>query len=312
MDLGPRSAATGIGSGLQRHEGTLVPAAPHFSPDRASVPRENDRSTNRRVLAPSDHALTVVVPAYNEEQRLPATLDGLAAYLDTWGVDYRVLVVDDGSSDRTASLTAGRGPRFDTVSQRNGGKGSAVRRGMLQATGRVVAFTDADLPYDLDALRTAEGLLARQECQVVFGARDLRESTVRVPRRVLRTLAHLTFKSIVRHLVSRQVTDTQCGLKVFSRQAALEIFARTTIDGFAFDAEVVLLTHFLGLSFRRIPVTLINEYASTISLSRHAAAMLQDVFRARLRAWGGGYLPAGAIQFEIEQVAAHEFRSAAA
>src|SRR5262245_41868185 len=81
-----------------------------------------------------DHVLTIAVPAYNEESRLPATLDGLAAYFDAWGLDYRVLVIDDGSRDATAQLTRGRGHRFATVSQKNAGKGAAVRNGMLRST----------------------------------------------------------------------------------------------------------------------------------------------------------------------------------
>ena len=96
-------------------------------------------------------------------------------------------------------------------------------------------------------------------------------------------LATFAFREVVRRLVSREVTDTQCGLKLFSRRAALEIFARATIDGFAFDAEVVMLTHRLGLPFRRVPVTLINEFASTLSLRRNALPMLLDVMRLRLR-----------------------------
>src|SRR5260221_4809059 len=113
--------------------------------------REGLRLDQVAPLRPSaDHELTIVVPAFNEESRLPATLDGLATYLDRWGIDYRVLVVDDGSDDATAQMTRGRGTRFSTVSQKNSGKGAAVRNGVLRATGQVVAFTDADLPYDLD------------------------------------------------------------------------------------------------------------------------------------------------------------------
>jgi dolichyl-phosphate beta-glucosyltransferase len=259
----------------------------------------------------SDHDLTVIVPAYNEAGRLPATLDGLTEYLGNWGIDYRVLVVDDGSQDATASLTRGRGPRFDTLSQPNGGKGAAVRNGMLHATGRVIAFTDADLPYDLAGVQTAYGSIRGGECEVVFGARDLRESAVRAPRRLIRTLATHLFRGVVRNLVSRQVTDTQCGLKVFSRRAALDIFTRTTIDGFAFDAEVVYLTHRLNLAYRRIPVTLINEYSSTISLSRHALPMLLDVARVRRRAWRGEYALDGAEPSFVIEPAAEPVQAAA-
>lgn len=258
-----------------------IPARPHFGVSRQSrtVPG----------LATADHDLTIVVPAFNEENRLPATLDGLAAYLDPWGIDYRVLVVDDGSRDGTAQLTQAYGPRFSTISQANAGKGAAVRNGVLHSTGRVVAFTDADLPYDLDSLRTAYDLISAGQYEVVFGARDLEDSNVLAPRRFLRTVAHHIFSNIMWALVSREVTDTQCGLKIFSRRAAFEIFSRTMINGFAFDAELVYLTERLSLPFRRVAVTLINEYASTISLTRHALPMVWDVVKLRGRAWSGDY-----------------------
>jgi dolichyl-phosphate beta-glucosyltransferase len=242
-----------------------------------------------RIAARCDHDLTVVVPAYNEESRLPATLDGLRDFLNVWGINYRILVVDDGSTDRTAELTAGRGPRFSTISQPQSGKGAAVRNGMLHATGRVVAFTDADLPYDLSSLLFAYNLIQHRNCDVVFGARDLAGSEYKARRRLMRTIATSVFREVVRALVSQEVTDTQCGLKIFRNTAARAIFSRTTIDGFAFDAEVVYLTHRLGLAFERIPVTLVNEYASTLSLSRHALPMLADVVKLRLRALRGEY-----------------------
>jgi dolichyl-phosphate beta-glucosyltransferase len=285
------------------------PPSPHFTLPDSGSPRQKTGVT--RCFPASDHDLTVVVPAYNEEQRLPATLDGLADYFNRWGVDYRILVVDDGSRDRTASLTEGRGFRFQTISQPNRGKGAAVRNGMLQATGRVVAFTDADLPYDLVGVRTAYESICAGESVIVFGARDLRESAVLAPRRLARTFATHVFRALMRMLVSRQITDTQCGLKVFSRQAALEVFTRTQIDGFAFDAEIVYLTHQLGLPFARIPVTLINEYASTISLSRHALPMLLDVVSVRRRSWRGEYELDAASPIVIEPRPAEPAQAAA-
>jgi dolichyl-phosphate beta-glucosyltransferase len=242
------------------------------------------RADNRRGMpTTSDHELTVLIPARNEERRLPATLEGLAQFLSDWGVDFRVVVVDDGSRDATAEVAGRFGHRFSTQRMpMHRGKGAAIRRGMLHATGAVAAFTDADLPYDLAALRTAHDWVVKRECDVVFGARDLRESGFRARRRWSRTLASAAFRRVVKQIISREVTDTQCGLKVFSRAASLAIFSRTTVDGFAFDAEVVLLARRLRLAFRRVPVTLINEYASTLSLSRHAWRMLADVARVGL------------------------------
>lgn len=234
---------------------------------------------------PADHDLTVILPAYNEEKRLPWTLAQLTVFLSRWGVDYRVLVADDGSSDRTAELTRDLGPRCSTIRlSPQGGKGRAIRTAMLRATGRVLAFTDADLPFRLTALQQGYEWICRNQCEVVFGARDIEGSEHLAPRRPLRRLATFAFREVVRRLVSHEVTDTQCGLKLFSRRAALDIFSRSTLDGFAFDAEVVLIAHQLNLPFRRVPVVLVNELSSTLSLRRNALPMLADVVRLRLRA----------------------------
>jgi len=244
-------------------------------------PTEGFRST---VSLPADHDLTVIIPAYNEEKRLPWTLAQLTMYLGDWGVDYRVLVVDDGSSDGTAGLADHFGPRCSTLRLNpQGGKGRAVRSAMLEATGRVWCFTDADLPFHLSAMRESYQWIRRGWCEVVFGARDIEGAQNRAPRRLMRRLATTTFREVVRRLVSREVTDTQCGLKLFDRRAAREIFSRATIDGFAFDAEVVLLTHRLGLSFRRVPVALVYEFSTTLSVWRSALPMLWDVLCLRGR-----------------------------
>ncbi|MEI8380648.1 MAG: dolichyl-phosphate beta-glucosyltransferase [Planctomycetota bacterium] len=269
----------------------------------STIPFETSLGTRPRPSGlPSDHDLTVVIPAYNEESRLPKTLTDAKAYLDQWGIDYRVIVVDDGSKDQTSSLAFAYGPRFSTIRQPNGGKGSAVRRGLLAATGHVVAFTDADLPYDLVSLKSAYETVKAGQADAVFGSRDMTDSASLVERQFLRTLASGVFRGIVTFLVSRQVRDTQCGLKIFSRSAAQAIFSRTKINGFAFDAEAVFLAHCLDLRIQKVPVTLVNEYASTISLSRNAIPMLLDVVRVRWRALRGEY------DLKVEPAATDESR----
>ncbi len=235
--------------------------------------------------SPCDHDLTLVIPAHNEERRLPWTLQQAADYFAGWDIDYRLLVIDDGSTDQTGAIACRYGARFSTIRlERCGGKGRAVRTGMLAATGRVVAFTDADLPFDLTALRQGYDLIVSGRCDVVFGARDLPESKHLASRRPARQLATIVFRQLARLLISRQVTDTQCGLKLFSRRAAVDVFSRATIDGFAFDAEVVMLTERLRLRFQRVPVTLVNDYGSKLSIRRHALPMLVDLVRIWLAA----------------------------
>jgi dolichyl-phosphate beta-glucosyltransferase len=241
-------------------------------------------------MAAAAPELTVVIPAHNEAARLPATLEALGQFLDDWGIDYQVLVVDDGSRDVTARLTDGRGPRFSTHSlSRNRGKGAAVRTGMLQARGRIVAFMDADLPYALDCLRQGYSVMQSGGAEVVLGARNVAGSENQVRRHWLRKLASVMFRGITHWLISNQVSDTQAGFKMFRRGASEQIFSRTTLDGFAFDAEVIFLMHRLRLPFAQVPVTLINDWASTLSLRRHTLPMLLDVFRIHARARRGWY-----------------------
>ncbi|HEV7223721.1 MAG TPA: glycosyltransferase [Pirellulales bacterium] len=229
-----------------------------------------------------DHDLTVVIPAFNEQHRLPRTLRILVDWLDKWGIDYRVLVVDDGSDDETLAVSSTFGPRVETLKlARQGGKGRAVKRGMMAARGRVVAYTDADLPYCLGALRGAYERIAAGRCSAAFGARDLPGSANRVAPALSRRLASAAFRLLTTRLISRQIPDTQCGLKVFSASAARQVFSRTTIAGFAFDVEVVWLCHRLRLDVERVPVTLMNDYDSSLSVTRHGASMLVDVLKLR-------------------------------
>lgn len=250
--------------------------------------------------------LTVVVPAYNEASRLPRALDGLAAWCASQDLAVEVLVVDDGSRDATARAAAAHPLGCGVVRlTQNAGKGAAVRTGMRLGRGRIIAFTDADLPFDLAALRWACDVIAAGIADVVYGGRDLDGSEESVARSPARSLASRCFRTITRHLIARDVGDTQCGLKVFRRDAAREIFSRVQTNGFAFDAEAILVARRLGCASARVPVRLVNEAGSTVSLRRHAARMLRDIVAARFRHHGSAG-PAIALvpPHEVLQVAA--------
>ena len=278
-----------------------------------AIPSQKSDSVAPKIqlVLPTDHDLTLVIPAYNEESRLPKTLSDTAEFLDSWGIDYRVIVVDDGSKDATSTWTDAYGSRFSTIRQENGGKGSAVRRGLLAATGRVVAFTDADLPFELGALQNAYDKIDSGTADFVCGSRDMVGSKSLVKRSIWRIVASLTFRSIVTLLVSRQVRDTQCGLKVFERKAARAIFTRAIVDGFAFDTEAVFLAHRLNLKIQKVPVTLVNEDNTTISLSRNAIPMLFTVFMLRIRAIRGEFNFNQPKVFESEDSQVAESRAVA-
>lgn len=257
--------------------------------------------------------LSLVVPAYNEASRLPRTLDGLAAWSARQPFSVEILVVDDGSRDATAAAAADHHCGCGVIRlARNGGKGAAVRTGMLEARGRVVGFTDADLPYRLDAVERAYARIVSGTADVVYGGRDLEASTMTVRRTAARALASRCFRAVAGTLVGGGVTDTQCGLKVFGREAARQVFGRVHTDGFAFDAEAILVARRLGLRAARVPVVLVNEAGSTVSLRRHAATMLRDVLRARLR-HGRGVGPMTAVvpEHDVLRVATRIRRQAA-
>ena len=176
---------------------------------------------HRRPTAAPEFGLTVVVPAYNEVARLPRTLDGLAAWASSRDFSVEILVVDDGSRDATAEVAARHGCGCGVIRLvANSGKGAAVRTGMLQGRGAVVAFTDADLPYRLEALEEAHDLIAGGTADVVYGGRDLAASSEAVSRARSRSLASVCYRRFASRLVSRDVPDTQCGLKAYSHSAA--------------------------------------------------------------------------------------------
>lgn len=230
--------------------------------------------------------LTLVIPAYNEAARLPATLSAIQQELDQWWLDYEVLVVDDGSHDRTSEVTDQFDDRFSCLRLRkNAGKGAAVRAGMLHASGRVVAFTDADLPFDLQALREAATWISADQCDVVCGDRttDVASETPTVSTSLMRKLSGFCFRQLVSWIAAAPLRDTQCGLKVFSHSAAQEVFQNVESTGFAFDVEVICQASRLGFRLSTIPVHLINTLGSTISLRKHSLPMLKELIAIRKR-----------------------------
>jgi dolichyl-phosphate beta-glucosyltransferase len=232
--------------------------------------------------------LSVVIPAFEEESRIAATVhrvrEALAAVED--GVE--IVVVDDGSQDATADEAKGAGADVVVVHPANRGKGAAVRSGMLAATGRTVAFTDADLAYAPSQLL---GLLEQVEAgsDVVVGSRRHDNTTTLVRARRLREIGGRVVNGLTHAVLLGKYRDTQCGLKAFSSDAAHAIFGRSRIDGFAFDVEVFVIAERNGLSLTEVPVTVENSTRSTVRVARDAARLVRDLFRIRRWAREGRY-----------------------
>ena len=236
---------------------------------------------------PSEGApfLSVVIPAYDEEARLPATLERVQAYLAAQDFSSELLVVDDGSQDRTAEVAEGS---FETPGCRllrnpeNVGKGASVRRGMLAARGDWRLFSDADLSTPIEELAK---LLRAVEAghDVAIGSRALRDSSVEIHQPFYRETMGKIFNLIVRVVALSGIKDTQCGFKLFSREAAEHVFRRQGLDGWCFDVEVLALARRRGFSIVEVPVRWLNSPATRVLVFRDSLRMLRDLFRIR---WG--------------------------
>jgi len=233
-----------------------------------------------RPPAPGDHRLTVVMPAYEEGGRVAASVAAVRAALDD--IDLEILVADDGSTDDTAQQAEEAGARVVRL-EHNRGKGAAVRAGMLAATGRTVAFTDVDLAYPPEQLRT---LLAGVEdgWDVVVGSRWHSDSQAIARPSLLRQVSSRLFNLLTATVLLGQYRDTQCGCKAFCGDVARTVFEHTRIDGFAFDVEVLHLVERYRLSLSEVPVRVSDGGSSTVRVGSVAIRMIRDLFR--IRRWG--------------------------
>jgi dolichyl-phosphate beta-glucosyltransferase len=235
--------------------------------------------------------LSVVIPTYNEARRIGPSLRRVLDYLRTrYGEgDFEIIVVDDGSCDSTVGLIEQFRAQASELRlirfPKNRGKGAAVRAGMLAATAEFVLFSDADLSTPVEQVEGALELLAGGT-DVVIGSRALAGSRILVRQNLLRESLGRLFNRLLRAFLPIPFRDTQCGFKVFRREAAHSIFQRTRTDGFAFDVEAILIAMHLGYAVREMPVRWINDPESKVSMVRHPARMLADLWRIR-RAYAG-------------------------
>ena len=237
----------------------------------------------------SDIQLSVVIPAYNEASRLPATLERMLAYLDQQALRFEVVAVDDGSSDDTAALVealAADDQRLRLLREPHRGKGAAVRSGALAARGAVVLFCDADLCHPVEDLTRLPGYLDRAE--VAIASRE-GKGAERFDEPGYRHLMGRGFNLLVRLLAVRGIQDTQCGLKCFTRIAARELFSRQTIDGFGFDVEILYLAQRRGFRIVEVPITWRSVPASRVDPIRDTLRMVTDVVRVRWNDLRGCY-----------------------
>lgn len=230
--------------------------------------------------------VSFVIPAYNEALRLEASIRALRQYLRYARWSYEVILVVERSTDDTLELarhlTTGQAEFHVIGNESQRGKGYAVRCGMRQARGEIAFFMDADLSTPLPEI---DGFLAHfaadPEVDILIGNRQHPDSEILQRQSLLRRKMGQTFNLVLRRLTGLACRDTQCGFKAFRRAAREAIFPRQTLDGFAFDVEILLLARRLGFPVLDLPVRWTHTPGSKVHMWHDSLRMLRDAFRVR-------------------------------
>lgn len=227
--------------------------------------------------------LSIIIPAFNEELLIESTVESISEFLEKNFDVSEIIIVNDGSTDNTKSiienLIAKNNGKINLKlvnSKRNRGKGYSIKQGMIQSTGEVRIFMDADLPFSLVVIKKIFKRIMNGS-DIVIGDRNNPKSEL-VNVHPVRKLAGYVYSVFVRLVVSGGITDTQCGLKGFSDEAARFIFSRTTIDGFGFDVEVLRIGQKKPFSISKLPVRMVNNRLdSRVHLIKDSLLMLWNL-----------------------------------
>ena len=237
--------------------------------------------------------LSIIVPAYNEENRLPKTLDCIVAYVKARPYRTEIMVVDDGSSDATATLVNAYGQihtEFRLVSNgTNRGKGFSVRHGMLEARGEIALFTDADLSTPIEEADKLLAALRDQGYDAAIGSRALDRTLIQVHQSAIREQAGIFFNRMVRWIMGIGFSDTQCGFKAFRRERAKIIFEQQRIERFGFDPEILFLAKRHGLQVAEVPVRWSHDAGTKVNVVADGIRMFLDLLLIRWNSAKGLY-----------------------
>lgn len=245
--------------------------------------------------------LSVVIPAFNEERRLPRTLDCIAGYLGCRSYKAEIIVVDDGSVDattRVAALYREKFPELRLLSNgRNRGKGFSVRRGLLDARGEIALFTDADLSTPIEEADKLLAAIVQQDYDGAIGSRALDRSLIEIHQSRIREQAGIFFNGMVRWILGIPFYDTQCGFKAFRSRKARVIFDQQTIERFGFDPEILFLARRNGLRIAEVPVRWSHDAATKVNVAADGIRMFLELLWIRWNAIRGKY-PKGGVPSE--------------
>ncbi|HEX8992130.1 MAG TPA: dolichyl-phosphate beta-glucosyltransferase [Anaerolineae bacterium] len=234
--------------------------------------------------------LSIIIPAHNEESRLPRSLEQVFAFLEKQSYPSEVVIVENGSTDRTLELArdyASRHPDLRVLHEVGRGKGLAVRRGMLEARGQYRFMCDADLSMPVEEVSKFLPP-ALSGFDLAIGSREVR-GAARYNEPAYRHLGGRLINLMIRILILPDLQDTQCGFKCFRAEVAESIFRRQVMDGWSFDVEVLYLAERAGYKIAEVPINWYYRPESKVSALRDAFRMVSDIFQIRLNMRNGRY-----------------------
>ncbi len=248
--------------------------------------------TNDQRPAANDCTYSIIIPAYNESERIGATLEKVLSYLAQQGWDAEVIAVNDGSRDNTPEIIQGCADKNSRLrllqNPGNRGKGYSVRNGMMHARGKVLLFSDADLSSPIEeAGKLFEAIAAGAD--VAIGSRWLKSDLQTQRQPLYRQLFGRIFNLLLRIILSLKFKDTQCGFKAFTRQAAQAIFPRQRIERWGFDPELLYLAKKFGFKVAEVPVEWAHSEGTRISPLRDGTRMFGELLKIRWNALSGKY-----------------------
>lgn len=226
--------------------------------------------------------ISIVIPAYNEERRIKQTLQKILKFFKKKNIEFEIIVVSDGSADNTVKIVRSFKNKLIRIIdyKRNYGKGYCVRKGMLEAKGDIILFSDADLSTpikEIDKFIT----YFDQGYDVVIGSRVLKDSDIKIRQPFYREWLGRIFNFVVQMIAIKGIKDTQCGFKAFTHSAAKKIFNLQKLNGFSFDVEALYIGEKLGYRIKEVGVTWVNSDSSKVNPLKDSIKMFKDVIKIK-------------------------------
>lgn len=235
--------------------------------------------------------ISIVIPAYNEEEKIGKTLEEILKYLKNRDYSYELIVIDDGSIDNTLSIVKGFIRKNKNIrllrNSKNKGKGYSVKKGIMSAKYPFILFSDSDLSTPI--LELDKMINEIKSYDIVIASRNLKKSDIAVRQPLFRTLPGKAFSLLVNLITLLGIKDTQCGFKLFKKSIAREVFPKQTINRWGFDVEILYIAKKLGYKIKEVPVTWVNSEASKLNVLKDPFFMFIELLKIRLNNFLGKY-----------------------